>query len=216
MDAPTLALIVSGILAIIGTVALVAAYRTRVAALIERQEQTTSLALIKNNLENELNAHSLTQAKLENTEHERDLYKSGVDKITGSLVALGVIYPDADVLALTQADLIIDASPAPKTTTEPELELEHQAPTLPVVPGVSSDIVKAALLHAAKREDRSNRPFSRKYMTDKGPLNRSQLDDIVNVLLEQGYLSQTDQKKTSPMLTAQGQQLLEHAKSGNV
>ena len=214
MSTEALLFIIGFILAAVGIVALVAAYRLRIASLQESQQQRTDLAVRTTQLNNIQNDLVLTQTRLEDATTERDNYKSGVDKITGSLVALGVIHPDTDVLALTQADLIIDA----KSITRPTPPQTTGEPVLPTVPGfTTTQDLRAALIHASNQTGpRSDRPFSRRYMVDNGPLTRSQLDHLISVLLDYEYVTLKGDKIPVPVLTPRGQRLLNKVKLGEL
>ena len=214
MTTETLLFIIGFILATAGIIALVAAYRLRIASLQESQQQRTDLAVRTTQLNDIQNTLELTQAQLEDATTELKRHENSVAKITGSLIALQVIHPDADVLALTQADLIIDA----KSTTRPTPPQTTGEPTLPAVPGfTTTQDLRAALLHAAnKTGPRSDRPFSRRYMVDDGPLTRSQFEHLVSVLTDYEYVTLKGDKIPVPVLTPRGQRLLNKVKLGEL
>ena len=212
MDASTLVLVIIGVvLAVGGIAALVYAFNVRVKTLQSNIDQQTSLALTKTHLDNEMHAHELTQLELSDTRQELDHYKEGVHTAKGVLLAFGMVQPDTDLLQLTPADIILEGKPMPVATHEPG------ASELPTIPGITPSAMRKILVHASNRTGtRANRPFSRSHMIKPGICNRSQLDALVKVLIDGGYLERDTAEKASPLLTPRGQHLLDLARTGQI
>jgi len=148
-----------------------------------------------------------TIAILQDQLADTDNLKLYITRVITSLQNVGHILPAADPLNITPEDIVIEHKPEPPTPathTEP--------PDLPTVPGLTAQELIDALTHAALRTGpRSDRPFSRRYMVDKGPLTKTKLDHLLDALKTNGYV---DQNGNSPTLTTRGQALLNRVKNG--
>ncbi len=131
---------------------------------------------------------------------ERDELRKQLETLTSFLVKTGIIRPDFDPLTVSETDLLC--------------EVPDAAPALPEVEGLEAGEVLQALQHAASRDDNwADRPFSRRYMVDEGPLTRSQLKTLQAALLASGYLLEPDRPQDGYRLTDDGVALLDDAVS---
>ena len=135
---------------------------------------------------------------------ERDKIRAEFAAFRDFLITAGILRPEANPAALGPADLVY-------TLQAPALDL------LPTVEGLSSELLRAALVHAANRSgSRAARPFSRGYMClPNGPLTRSQFERLFSALVHFGYL--TDNPNTAAAdLTPSGRRLLDLARAGEL
>ena len=129
---------------------------------------------------------------------ERDELRKQLDTLATFLVETGVLRADFDPLSVSEDDLLC--------------EIPETAPELPAVDSLDPSTLVRALKHAAERDDNwADRPFSRRYMVNEGPLSRSQLNDLRAALLADGYLQEPDRPQDGYKLTNEGQALLQYA-----
>lgn len=132
---------------------------------------------------------------------ERDALQKELESLQNFLVDVGVLRADVDPLTVSEADLLCDI---PDTTLP-----------LPDVEDLSHIELVQALKHAAGREDNwADRPFSRRYMVNEGPLSRSQLRALRDALLGSGYLQEPNRPQDGYKLTEQGEALLRSVVDG--
>lgn len=132
---------------------------------------------------------------------ERDALREQLANLTDFLVESGVLRVDFDPLTISEADLLCD--------------IPDSTPKLPDVESLSPGELIQALKHAASRDDNwADRPFSRRYMVNEGPLSRSQLRVLRDALLENGYLQEPDRPQDGYRLTDRGEELLNCAVNG--
>ena len=139
--------------------------------------------------------------QLNDARDERDALLTQLENLTDFLVEVGVLRPDFDPLAVSGADLLWD--------------LPDSVLKLPEVEDLDRSTLLQALRHAEARDDNwADRPFSRRYMVNDGPLSRSQLRALRSALLEKDYLLEPDRPQEGYKLTAEGEKLLHNVVNG--
>lgn len=132
--------------------------------------------------------------ELEALRSDRDRIKADFEAFVQFLVEAGVLRPDVDPLAASPDDVVYEISePVPEF---PDSNLERA-------------LAVKALEHAAARTGpRSDRPFSRRYMVDDGPLTRTEFEALRSALVAGGYLERPERPKAGYPLTDKGRALL--------
>jgi hypothetical protein len=134
-------------------------------------------------------------------QQERDDVHAKLESLSNFLVESGIVRADFDPLSISKRDVLCD--------------LPETAPPLPEVEDLEAAVLRQALKHAAARDDNwADRPFSRRYMVNDGPLSRSQLLALRSALLTDGYLQEPERPQNGYKLSDKGQELLRYAVSG--
>lgn len=162
------------------------------------QEESRSRALALQHTSEEM---AQLQEALEQVVRERDKIKSDFKSFVDFLSEAGVLRKPTDALEVSSEQIqefYVQSPPTP-----------HR---LPAVPGLSPEIVRAGLQHAARRyfsDETKAQPFTKAYMVMHGPLLAEHLDPLRHALVEQGYLTTTGTDKiTFYRLTDAGRALL--------
>lgn len=161
------------------------------------EEQATSRALALQDQDQEL---ARVYAELDQVREERDAIEGQFRGFVALLVRVGVLRPGVDPLAVDSQDLVY--------------EISGPVPKLPVV-NIEQALMLRALRHAAEREGpRSDRPFSRRYMVNDGPLTRTQFEALRGALVAGEYLREPDTPRSGYALTDKGAALLRDVERG--